>query len=220
MALVAFERVPVQVEPTLADAAPRLYDIAHGSLPVLAVRQTTQVEFDTLEPFHEAVAELEASIRSKPTVHIRNRLLHRILDTDTPRDPNSNYMRPYNDVGLHFDGEYSDRIDITVHRTIHGTASAQFFSFQPAILAEYGIPKPQRIYDDATASIARGLIDDEIFVPVCHEAETSPGVLLLFRRGGFDPQAHLFTSSSWRRRVMTRWINQHWTTRPIPAKTA
>lgn len=210
MALTKFEITPVPVLKNIAEVPEHLPEMIDGNLGVISIRHTTEAEFLAMTPLQETLSEHGLAMTQRPIRHVRNRAFHRVFGSGDPHaDPNPYGKAIYHDIGLHTDAGYNPSVtELTVHRTRLGRATALFFEFQPAA---FGTPLGPRntIFEAETRAIKRGYVDDEQFIPIGHIAHTRPGTTLIFRRAGFSPLAHMFTSSplSWRRQFDVKWLS-------------
>lgn len=95
------------------------------------------------------------------------------------------------DTTLHIDGEYGDWIDLSLHRTHNGQATAFFIETQGN---ETSAISARELPEDAQLMKA-GLLNTDFFAPLRHVVEVRAHDLVVFRRGGIWPVAHMFVTT-------------------------
>lgn len=167
--IVSFATVDVQRVPALEDSAPLFEAVVRGEIPAFVV--------DTVDPFVELGDALEpVAALMKDHGLTLNPVGAEFLRTDAAED---------HDIPLHVDGEQGQHVDLSLHRTLCGSAMASFFDTRSAGVSA-------AVVEGATRLFHEGRVDEELLSPKRYLAEIASGNLVVFRRGGPAPVAHIF----------------------------
>lgn len=196
--LVPFETVDVPRVPDLSSYE-EFRRAASLKIPAFVVEKATGVGAADMAPLGELLAEL--NLEAVPAIGgfaVGHRKAYEDPKTGAP------YTRvfPLGDFHMDAEGPVKNLVELNMHFVEEGHGVASFFELTSERLSSgYGADDMWHEYhSDLTTWFHAGLVPSETLVPVRYRAPFRRGNLVVFRRGGESPTAHIFITNSKRRK--------------------